>query len=114
MEPARASQVAMTLRYKDGPVHEGVHEVEHMSGNVEQARVEMIVRGFGEAFGRGQAENRSSHLSLIILNGGVVMVVVLETPKLTMTAGVSQFVQCLVETQPERTRLARCQSHWRM
>ena len=83
----------MTLRYQDGPVHDRVHEVEHMSGNVEQTRVKVVVRRLGQAFRRGQVENRSGHPSSVILDGGVVVVVVLETPKLTTTAGVSQFVQ---------------------
>ena len=76
----------MTLRYQDGPVHERVHEVEHMSGNVEQTRVKVVVRGLCQAFGRRQVEYCSSHPGSVILSGGVVVMVVLETPKLTITA----------------------------
>ena len=75
----------MTLRYQYGPVHERVHEVEHMSGNVQQTRVKVVVRGLCQAFGQRQVEYCSSHPGLVILSGGVVMVV-LETPKLTITA----------------------------
>ncbi len=83
MEPASASQVAMTLRYQDGPVHERVHEVEHMSRDVEQARVKVVVRGLGQAVRRGQVDNCSGHPSLVVFDRGVVVVVVvLETPKL--------------------------------